>query len=82
MPRDGRLTCDEALRRLDDYVDRALTDAELRRVEAHLRDCFACADAARFESGLIAEIRARLRRVELPLGLAQAVHAGLTIEPE
>jgi putative zinc finger protein len=51
-------------RRLDDFVDRALGIEEILRVEEHLADCVACAKAARFESSLIAGIRAR----DLPSG--------------
>jgi len=36
------------LRRLDDFVDRALGFEEIRRVEEHLADCVACAETARF----------------------------------
>ena len=52
--RVDRYGCDEALRRLDDYLDRALTGEEIRRVEDHMSDCLACASAVRFQhkSGL------------------------------
>jgi anti-sigma factor RsiW len=68
---EPRLTCDQLLRRLDDYVDRALSPAQLDRVEHHLADCLACAGAARFEAGLIAGLRVRLRRITLPASLAR-----------
>ena len=54
------------LRRLDDYVDRALAGAEIRRVEEHLAECLACASAARFERSLLDGIRVRLRRIAVP----------------
>jgi anti-sigma factor (TIGR02949 family) len=78
MPGADRLSCDEVLRRLDDYVDRALTEGDILRVEHHLADCLACAAATRFESMLIKGIRARLRRLAVPPGLRQAVAARLT----
>jgi anti-sigma factor RsiW len=78
---EPRLTCDQLLRRLDDYLDRALSPAELDRVEHHLADCLACAKAARFEAGLIAGIRIRLRRVALPESLSAAIHTSLATEP-
>ncbi len=76
----GRLSCQDVLRRLDDYLDRALTDAALRRVEAHLSDCVACAATVRFESTLIEGIRSRLRRIAVPPGLREAIHTRLTTE--
>ena len=80
MSAPGRFGCDEVLRRLDDFVDRALGVEEIRRVEEHLADCTACAEAARFESSLIAGIRARLRRIAVPAGLRESIHVRLTTE--
>ena len=76
----GRFSCDEVLRRLDDFVDRALGFEEIRRVEEHLAECEACAEAARFESSLIAGIRARLRRLAVPAGLRESIRIRLTTE--
>ena len=80
MSASGRFGCDEVLRRLDDFVDRALGFEEIRRVEDHLADCPACAEAARFESSLIAGIRARLCRIAVPAGLRESLHIRLTTE--
>jgi anti-sigma factor (TIGR02949 family) len=80
MSGPGRFSCDEVLRRLDDFVDRALGVDEIRRVEEHLADCVACAEAARFESSLIAGIRARLRRIAVPSGLRESIHIRLTTD--
>ena len=40
----------------------------------------ACAEAARFESSLIAGIRARLRRIVVPAGLRKSIQIRLTTE--
>jgi anti-sigma factor (TIGR02949 family) len=80
MSGPGRFSCDEVLGRLDDFVDRALGFEETRRVETHLADCVACAEAAYFESSLIAGIRARLRRITVPSGLRESIHIRLTKE--
>jgi anti-sigma factor (TIGR02949 family) len=80
MSGPGRFGCDEVLRRLDDFVDRALGVEEIRRVEEHLAECAACAQAARFESSLIAGIRARLRRIDVPAGLRESIQIRLTTE--
>ena len=69
--------CDEVLRRLDDFVDRALAADEIRRVEAHLAECLACAHAVRFEATLIEGIRSRLRRIAVPEGLMATVSTRL-----
>jgi|SRR6185437_7284092 anti-sigma factor (TIGR02949 family) len=70
-------SCDQVLRRLDDYVDRALTEQDVRRVEDHLAECLACAAAVRFERGLIDGIRHRLQRIAVPDGLRLAIHTRL-----
>ena len=80
MSGPGRVSCDEVLRRLDDFVDRALGAEEIGRVEDHLADCAACAEAARFESSLIAGIRGRLRRIAAPPGLRESIQLLLTTE--
>jgi anti-sigma factor (TIGR02949 family) len=67
------LGCRETIRRLDDYVDRALSPEELRRVEAHLEACLACAAEYGFERALLEGIRDRLRRVAAPPGLLAAL---------
>lgn len=75
-----RYSCVEVLRRLDDYVDRALTGAEIRRVEEHLAECLACASAARFERSLLDGIRVRLRRIAVPDQLRSSIHIRLMSE--
>ena len=75
-----RNDCENVVRRLDDYVDRALTGEDLRRVERHLAGCRACASAVRFERRVIEGIRARLRRIALPAALRRAIHTRLMIE--
>jgi anti-sigma factor (TIGR02949 family) len=73
-----RLTCDGVLRRLDDYLDRALTPGELGRVQAHLADCLSCASRSRFEASVIERVRDRLQRIAAPSNLLEAVRARLS----
>ena len=42
MDRLDRYTCEEALRRLEEFLDRELTAEEMQRVQAHLDTCAAC----------------------------------------
>ena len=76
-PGRDRLSCDEVLRRLDDYLDRALAPDDLVRVEAHLADCLACAAVSRFEATVIERVRERLGRIAAPPGLFEAVRGRL-----
>jgi anti-sigma factor (TIGR02949 family) len=76
----SRLSCEDALRRLDEYVDRALSPAELREVEAHLNDCVRCAQEFGFEVALVRGIRARLRRLRVPPSLLRGIRLRLRAE--
>jgi anti-sigma factor (TIGR02949 family) len=62
-------TCKEALQRLDDYIDHELTPQERKHVQLHLKLCRKCAQKFAFEASVVAEVRAKLRRIEVPAGL-------------
>jgi anti-sigma factor (TIGR02949 family) len=49
--------CVEAERRLQEYVDRALTPDEIVVIEAHLATCTYCARCYQFESGIRAQLK-------------------------
>lgn len=69
----SRLSCEETFRRLDDYLDRRLDEAERTEVESHLATCEVCAREYRFEARVIAEVKGKLGRVDVPAGLAERV---------
>jgi anti-sigma factor (TIGR02949 family) len=73
----GRLTCEQAFARLDDYVDRELAPEELAAVEAHLEVCAVCAREFALESELLNELKLKLRRIEAPPGLLRRISAEL-----
>jgi anti-sigma factor (TIGR02949 family) len=77
MTRLDRYTCEDVFRRLDDYVDRELSPPEARLVEDHLATCSACATEYAFEAHVIAELRAKLRRVAVPETLLSRIEATL-----
>ncbi|HKQ19092.1 MAG TPA: zf-HC2 domain-containing protein [Candidatus Eisenbacteria bacterium] len=62
----NRLTCEETLRRLDDYLDRELTAQEMIRVREHLETCEVCAREYNFEGKVLLDLKAKLRRVRAP----------------
>ncbi len=72
-----RYTCDEALRRLDDFVDRELAEAELRLVHEHLETCAACTAQFKFEAGVLDQVREKLRRIAVPPDLLARIRASL-----
>jgi anti-sigma factor (TIGR02949 family) len=75
-----RYTCEEMLRRLDDYLDRELTPEEIRRMEHHLQDCEACIREFGFEARVLDAVRAKLRDVEVPQTFADRIAMSLARE--
>ncbi|MEE8062373.1 MAG: zf-HC2 domain-containing protein [Gemmatimonadales bacterium] len=71
------LSCQETFRRLNDYVDRELTQDEQGLVEAHLAECTKCASVFGFEESLLLELKAKLNRIQLPPALKQRVAEAL-----
>ena len=73
-----RYTCEEVLRRLNDYLDRELSEAEMTMVKAHLDTCAQCASEHAFEDSVLRELKDKLRRIDLPQSLVDKVAAILT----
>jgi anti-sigma factor (TIGR02949 family) len=78
VDRPDEYTCEQALRRLDGYLDRELAPEEMDLVRRHLDVCAHCAQDFRYQESVLEEIAAKLRRVHLPDGLADRVFRGLT----
>ncbi len=66
MTEPHRFTCDDVFRRLDDYLDRELSDAEMRLVALHLDTCAQCAAEHRFESRVLDSIKGKLGQIKAP----------------
>lgn len=65
--------CQEAFRRLDDYVDRELTAEEMQLVREHLQACAVCAREFAFERSVIEQVREKLRRLDVPVELMKRI---------
>jgi anti-sigma factor (TIGR02949 family) len=77
MSQVNRYTCEEMFRRLDDYVDRELNDYEMQLAREHLETCAACAREYAFESGVLREIKSKLRRIDVAPELLERIAADL-----
>ena len=75
-----RYTCEEMLRRLDDYLDRELSAQEITRVEEHLQDCEACIREFGFEASVLSAVRVKLRQVDVPASLLERVSLAVARE--
>jgi anti-sigma factor (TIGR02949 family) len=73
----NRVTCEEAFRRLDDYLDRELADEELRLVEAHLADCASCLQEFTYERSMLDRLKDKLRRLPTPPDLLARIQRAL-----
>jgi len=62
----NRYTCEEAFRRLDDYLDRELSAEEMTLVHEHLDICAGCAREFNFEASVLKGVREKLRQIDLP----------------
>jgi anti-sigma factor (TIGR02949 family) len=65
----NRYTCEEAFRRLDDYLDRELSSEETVLVHEHLEICAGCAREFNFEASVLKGVREKLRQIEVPESL-------------
>lgn len=52
MSEPGNIGCEQALKRLLEFIDRELSDSEHDSVERHLRTCRSCFSRMEFESRL------------------------------
>ena len=76
----SRFTCEEAFRRLDDYLDRELNAHEMTLVREHLEICEGCAREFRFEASVLTGVRTKLRQIDVPQDLQARVLAALAAE--
>jgi anti-sigma factor (TIGR02949 family) len=71
----SRFTCEEAFRRLDDFLDRELSAQEMELVREHLEICEGCAREFRFEASVLNGVRAKMRQVETSVETTAALQA-------
>jgi anti-sigma factor (TIGR02949 family) len=73
----NRTTCEEAFRRLDDFLDRRLAQTETRLIEEHLEICAACAREFTFEASVLTGVRQKLRQLSVPPDLLARIAADI-----
>jgi anti-sigma factor (TIGR02949 family) len=77
MAQIDRYTCEETIRRLDDYLDRELTPYEMQLVQEHLELCALCASEYAFEASALERVRDKLQRIPAPADLLARVSRAL-----
>jgi anti-sigma factor (TIGR02949 family) len=73
MSQLNRTNCEEAFRRLDDFLDRRLTPDETKIIEEHLHICAWCAREFNFEASVLSGVKRKLRQLQAPPGLLAKV---------
>jgi anti-sigma factor (TIGR02949 family) len=63
--------CEDCERMLQPYLDRVLTDAEMREAEEHLDECAYCRKRYRFEEELHMYVRTAVANEPMPVALKQ-----------
>lgn len=82
MADEKLITCEEAFRRLQDYLDRELAEHETEEVNRHLAVCEWCASEYRFERSVIEQVRNKLQGARPPEDLMSRISASLQGEGE
>jgi anti-sigma factor (TIGR02949 family) len=68
-----RTNCEEAFRRLDEFLDRRLTPEEMRIIEEHLAICAWCAREFNFEASVLYGVKGKLRQLDVPANLVSRI---------
>ena len=66
MDENRVISCEEALRRLEDFLDAELASLDQREVEKHLAVCEGCAEHFAFDRAALDQMQSKLREVDLP----------------
>lgn len=69
----NRLTCEEVLRRLDDYLDRELGADDMLLMKQHLETCAQCAAEHAFDRRMLDEVRDKVQRIATPADLRRQI---------
>jgi anti-sigma factor (TIGR02949 family) len=69
MTKLNRSNCEEAFRRLDDFLDRQLSPQEMLLIEEHLRICDWCTREFNFEASVLHGLKRKLRQIDVPADL-------------
>lgn len=65
--------CEEAVKRLNEYLSHELEPNEEDLLQAHLGQCKGCFEKFRFEETLLRTIRERIGQVQAPDALRQRI---------
>jgi len=73
-------SCEEAVKRLNEYLDHELAPEERRDVIKHLTLCRPCLERFHFEENLIVQLRERMKKFCCPKTLKQRLSVMISKE--
>lgn len=73
MTQLSRTNCEEAFRRLNDFLDGRLPPEEIRIIEEHLEICAWCAREFNFETSVLHGLKRKVRQLDVPAGLLSRI---------
>ena len=71
------MDCEETFKKMQDYLDRELTSAEMLLVREHLDQCGMCAEEYLFEESILRRVGKILQNAYVPDDLFERVSAFL-----
>lgn len=77
----GPVTCREAVSHLEAFLDRELAPDEVQLVQEHLALCVTCTREYQFESAVVQDLKAKLRRIAVPRDFIDRLCASLRTAP-
>jgi Putative zinc-finger len=77
MTKIDRYTCEDVLRRLDDYLDRQLSPGEMELARRHIETCAACAQEVGFSDETLRTMKGKLRRIDVASDLIDRISLAL-----
>ena len=77
MSQPEKYTCKDAFEKLDDFLDRELSETEIELVKEHLERCKDCAGAYKFEGDMLECVRQKIKHIALPEDLLSKINAAL-----
>jgi anti-sigma factor (TIGR02949 family) len=61
-----KFNCEQAFKRLDDYLDRELPPEDMERIREHLEVCAWCAQTYEFQAEILIQVREKVQRTAVP----------------
>ena len=77
MSKPEAYTCEDAFKKLDDFLDRELSPEEIELVRQHLNNCAQCAEAYEFEGSMLQCVRHKIQHLDLPSELLDRISKAL-----